>query len=94
MRFELCDVLCLRRTWNTGLNDSIKASTYVEVKINPALARRRGADINANSPQIANNLRFFIVSSTKQPQDTAWELLHNSPAKRQPQPPITWVAKH
>jgi hypothetical protein len=63
-------------------------------KFNSALTRRGSPNIKANSPQIIDNLLFFILASTKQPQDTAWKLLNYSPPKRQPQPSIAWMAKH
>jgi len=54
----------------------------------------RLADVDANGPQVADNLRLLVLATAKQSQDTTGETGCDRPAKRQPQPPGARVAEH
>jgi hypothetical protein len=61
-------------------------------KVDTVLGRHL-AHIDANGTQVADDVGLLLVATTKQAQDSTREARLHSPAERQPQPPITHMAK-
>ena len=89
---ELGNVLGFGRFWHTLVDDRIDAARHMAAKVDTVLGRHI-AHIDANSTQVAYDVGLLLVATTKQAQDSTRKARLHSPAERQPQPPITHMAK-
>jgi hypothetical protein len=81
-------MLGLRGFGNALVNDGVQAARDMASKINSMLGRHL-ADIQPDSPKVADDGGLLVLPPAEQTENPARELRLHSPPERQPQPTVT-----
>jgi hypothetical protein len=92
VRLELGHMALLGRCRHARLDDGVDAAGHMRTEVHARLLTA-GAHIHANGAQVRHDGGLLHLAPAEQAQDAARKLGLDSPAKRQPQPPVAWVTQ-